>query len=191
MISRVKASPSAGPGPARKLGSSATNPGLLRPLAAADVRVQSSPGLTPTGADLLPNSCGTAPGFRCRVGQARLYALPGVPSEMRAMFESHVAPAACGGRSVRLHSLRSTFLFRDQRGQARRNPGRPHGPRAKPICRNDGLECLARRSHCRSYADALSADALLNQDAAEIRRRLGHLASAPATNRSNRQWPRC
>lgn len=52
-----------------------------------------SQALIPKGCDLLSNNCGTAPGFRRRRDGRCLIALPGVPREMRVMFEEHVAPA--------------------------------------------------------------------------------------------------
>ncbi|MCA8950255.1 MAG: competence/damage-inducible protein A [Planctomycetes bacterium] len=48
--------------------------------------------MVPIGASVLPNSCGTAPGFAATIGAARLFALPGVPREMRAMFAEQVVP---------------------------------------------------------------------------------------------------
>lgn len=47
----------------------------------------------PEGATVLPNAIGTAPGFAVTIGQARLFFLPGVPSEMRRIVEDHVEPA--------------------------------------------------------------------------------------------------
>ena len=47
----------------------------------------------PASAVALPNSVGTAPGFRVRVGDAELFALPGPPREMQAMFAEQVLPA--------------------------------------------------------------------------------------------------
>lgn len=47
----------------------------------------------PVGAAVLPNAVGTAPGFAITLGQARLFFLPGVPSEMRRLVEDHVEPA--------------------------------------------------------------------------------------------------
>jgi len=47
--------------------------------------------MMPAGATVLPNSEGTAPGFIVRVDGVPVAALPGVPYEMRAMFESHLA----------------------------------------------------------------------------------------------------
>jgi competence/damage-inducible protein CinA-like protein len=46
----------------------------------------------PEGADILPNPAGTAPGFGVRFGPCVAYFLPGVPREMRKMFEEQVAP---------------------------------------------------------------------------------------------------
>ena len=46
----------------------------------------------PEGADVLPNPIGTAPGFGVRLGECVAHFLPGVPTEMRKMFEEQVAP---------------------------------------------------------------------------------------------------
>lgn len=48
--------------------------------------------LIPRGARALPNSCGTAPGIRIELRGVPCFALPGVPTEMRAMFAASVAP---------------------------------------------------------------------------------------------------
>jgi len=47
--------------------------------------------MIPAGAIVLDNSEGTANGFVVRCGDAHIAALPGVPHEMRAMFENHLA----------------------------------------------------------------------------------------------------
>ena len=46
----------------------------------------------PEGADPLPNPVGTAPGVTIKVGTTRLVSLPGVPSEMKAIFTGSVIP---------------------------------------------------------------------------------------------------
>jgi len=46
----------------------------------------------PKGAEPLPNPVGTAPGVMMKVDGTLLIALPGVPSEMEAIFEVSVAP---------------------------------------------------------------------------------------------------
>ena len=59
----------------------------------------------PVGATVLPNPHGTAPGFLVRDGARLIAAMPGVPSEMRAMaralLDAHVPPGgAFGSRRV-------------------------------------------------------------------------------------------
>jgi nicotinamide-nucleotide amidase len=46
--------------------------------------------LLPHGAEAVFNECGTAPGVWMRVGRAVVAAMPGVPSEMKVMFEKQV-----------------------------------------------------------------------------------------------------
>ncbi len=46
----------------------------------------------PRGAEPLPNPVGTAPGVTINVGTSRLVSLPGVPSEMKAIFNGSVTP---------------------------------------------------------------------------------------------------
>ena len=64
----------------------------------------------PEGADVLPNPIGTAPGFAVRIGQAVATFLPGVPAEMKRMFEEQVTPrirsmAPQDSYQVRLHTF--------------------------------------------------------------------------------------
>jgi len=47
----------------------------------------------PEAARVILNDAGTAPGIGATLGQARVYALPGVPREMRRMWEVAIAPA--------------------------------------------------------------------------------------------------
>jgi nicotinamide-nucleotide amidase len=46
----------------------------------------------PSGATILPNERGTAPGFSVMIERACAFFLPGVPAEMREMFELEVRP---------------------------------------------------------------------------------------------------
>jgi nicotinamide-nucleotide amidase len=48
--------------------------------------------LLPAGAESIPNDRGTAPGVWMRLGDCWVAAMPGVPSEMYAMFEKQVRP---------------------------------------------------------------------------------------------------
>ncbi|MBK8974803.1 MAG: competence/damage-inducible protein A [Planctomycetes bacterium] len=58
--------------------------------------------LLPRGARALQNRWGTAPGFSLPIGSATLFALPGVPVEMRQMTDAWVAPWLRGSFGARL-----------------------------------------------------------------------------------------
>jgi nicotinamide-nucleotide amidase len=63
----------------------------------------------PKDAEVLPNDRGTAPGFMLLAGTCRLFCLPGVPVEMRWMFDTHVAPRLRGVATPAL--IRSLKVF--------------------------------------------------------------------------------
>jgi nicotinamide-nucleotide amidase len=46
----------------------------------------------PVGCDVLPNEMGTAPGIKATCEGVPVYVLPGVPNEMKAMFETAIRP---------------------------------------------------------------------------------------------------
>lgn len=46
----------------------------------------------PMGTQIIPNTCGTAPGITAKLNTATIYIIPGVPSEMRTMFELAISP---------------------------------------------------------------------------------------------------
>lgn len=48
--------------------------------------------LMPEGSSMLPNPIGTAPGIWMRVNRAMVACLPGVPRELKSMFEVELAP---------------------------------------------------------------------------------------------------
>jgi nicotinamide-nucleotide amidase len=67
----------------------------------------------PAGAEAIANNLGTAPGIMAKVGAVRepplLVALPGVPSEMKQMFEESVLPELrrfAGGQAVVVRKLK-------------------------------------------------------------------------------------
>lgn len=74
----------------------------------------------PVGSEVIPNSCGTAPGMKVRLNRAVIYVTPGVPSEMFAMWRRSIAPEietisdaakgnSGGGRGVILTAKINTF----------------------------------------------------------------------------------
>jgi nicotinamide-nucleotide amidase len=59
----------------------------------------------PEGARIMPNLNGTAPGFVVKLGAADAYFMPGVPSEMKAMFDANIAPHLTALVSVQRHQI--------------------------------------------------------------------------------------
>jgi len=60
----------------------------------------------PHGAEVLANPIGTAPGFATTLGEARAFFMPGVPREMKRMFEEQVVPR------IRALATRSSYQVR-------------------------------------------------------------------------------
>ena len=64
--------------------------------------------MRPLSASCVKNSCGTAPGIMARLGKTQIFVMPGVPKEMKAMFEQSYKPllqAAAGGVVRRIMAL--------------------------------------------------------------------------------------
>ncbi|MCK6457408.1 MAG: competence/damage-inducible protein A [Phycisphaerae bacterium] len=127
--------------------------------------------MVPRGATLLDNDCGTAPGLRARIGRCDAFVLPGVPREMRSMFDRTVRPVLAGRGGFILQRVLRTFGLPEARigeliadlMQRGRNPTIGTTAQAAVV----GIRINAR---ARTLDEAA---ALLDRDAAEIRRRLG------------------
>ncbi|MFW6158462.1 MAG: competence/damage-inducible protein A [Planctomycetota bacterium] len=73
----------------------------------------------PDGADILRNQTGTAAGFRVRISEADIFVLPGVPREMKRMFEDETLPLLpAAGRAIVTRTLRCFGL--SESGTARK-----------------------------------------------------------------------
>jgi competence/damage-inducible protein CinA-like protein len=60
----------------------------------------------PAGARILPNREGTAPGFSVRIDRALSFFMPGVPREMKAMFDAEVVSELRPLVAAELHQVR-------------------------------------------------------------------------------------
>ena len=126
----------------------------------------------PEGAKVIPNPRGTAAGFMLRLKQCEFYCLPGVPSEMKAMFEGGVAPSLAGrsGRAAHVTCLQVFGLPESIIGE-RLNDMMQRGrdPQVATQAR-DGVITVRVTA---SGADQASVAERCAAAAAEIRRRLG------------------
>jgi nicotinamide-nucleotide amidase len=64
----------------------------------------------PEGAEPINNPVGTAPGVRVDLGAVVLFALPGVPSEMEAIFNETIAPSLKRAAGDRVFCEKSIFV---------------------------------------------------------------------------------
>ncbi len=86
--------------------------------------------LFPIGAEVIRNTCGTAPGIWMKLGKSIVVAMPGVPSEMFVMFAEQVQPRLAlmgigGGVFIQAQDQYVRRRRIDDRGKtARRDPPR-------------------------------------------------------------------
>jgi nicotinamide-nucleotide amidase len=129
----------------------------------------------PGGAEVLANRVGLAPGFHVRLGEAELFMMPGVPREMRAIFDESIAPrlgalvADAGGAAARrvwrLAGIGESHVDHRLRGLLDGVEGATlHFRIAFP---ENLVTVVVRR------ADAAAAEAVLDRLDGEVRARLG------------------
>lgn len=126
----------------------------------------------PAGSTILSNAVGTAPGFLVEAHDAKLFFLPGVPREMKPMFEQFVAPrvrTAEGehGYHVVLHTMGvgESWIAEELEGFDELHPDVTLGFRAKP-------GEVAVRVHAR-HTDPVLARQRVDEALETIRDRLG------------------
>ncbi|MGH9086389.1 MAG: competence/damage-inducible protein A [Acidimicrobiales bacterium] len=134
----------------------------------------------PAGATPIEQRTGTAPGLVCPVGDGVVYAVPGVPHEMREMLERTVLPDL-----ERRAGVRQIFASRTLRtwGESESRVAELLAPRidALDVAGNptlaflaSGIEGIKIRLTARAE-DAPAAEALLDAEEAEVRSVLGEL----------------
>jgi nicotinamide-nucleotide amidase len=131
--------------------------------------------LVPKGARPMINPCGTAPGLEARVNRARVFCLPGVPAEMRAMYAEAVEPvlrAAAGGRAI---CSRTVLTFGQAEAEINRMLGELMRPGRHPAVGTLASEAVIGVRVVATGDSPASARELLRRDVEEVRARLGDL----------------
>jgi len=132
----------------------------------------------PEGARFIPDMPGTAPGLICPVGGKVLYAVPGVPFEMRRMLETCVLPdlrRRSGARAVIRSRVVKTWGESESRLAmllADRIEALAGAGGATLAFQASGIEGLKVRITVKAES-AAAADAVLDGEEAELRGRLG------------------
>lgn len=139
-----------------------------RPMTANN-RVQAT---APEGANVLENPCGTAPGLTMCLGRAMVWVFPGVPAEMKALFDLYLAPglAAQTGRVILTRALNVFGLGESQVAERLGDLMRRDRNPLVGTTVSGGIIAIRIRAE---FPMASEAQAALEKTAAEIRQGLG------------------
>lgn len=128
----------------------------------------------PAGAVMIENTCGTAPGIKARLGNCAFFVMPGVPHEMKTMFETTIAPflAESGSKVILTHRI-DTFgrgestvaTLLDELMARDRNP-------LVGTTASDGIVSVRIRCESHSHSEAAR---LIGETNEEIKKRLGDI----------------
>jgi nicotinamide-nucleotide amidase len=132
----------------------------------------------PVGATVIEQRTGTAPGLICPVGEKVIYAVPGVPYEMKEMLERSVLPdltARAGRRQVIVSRVLRTWGESESRVAELLDPritALDEGGGATIAFLASGIEGIKVRLTARAETEAAAA-ALLDAEEVEVRAALG------------------
>ncbi|HPF39474.1 MAG TPA: competence/damage-inducible protein A [Phycisphaerae bacterium] len=127
----------------------------------------------PAGGAALRNERGTAPGVRARLHNADIYCFPGVPGEMRHMYEVHLRPqieTASTGGATHIHILRTFGMSESEIGERLRDLMRRD---RNPTVGTSASDLVISIRIVSTGASRDAAQSQLEADCAEIRDRLG------------------
>ncbi len=128
--------------------------------------------LVPIGAEPIDNDGGTAPGIAARLGAAVVFALPGVPPEMEAMFETAVLPRLPRAGSI---AVRRIHCFGTGESDIGERIADLMAPGANPAVGTTAKAGVITVRINAAGASEEAAGAAADAVAAEVRRRLGTL----------------
>ena len=126
----------------------------------------------PEGADVLPNPNGTAPGFAVFLGTCRAFFVPGVPREMKAMFESAIVPRLRPVAVIDAHQVRLRTFGLPEATVGERLAGLEEANRGLTIGYRASFPEIEVKVHVRAGGHD-EARARASSIADEVRQRLG------------------
>ncbi len=131
--------------------------------------------MMPAGCHAIENTCGTAPGIRGRWDRAQIFVMPGVPREMKVMFERDVRPVlatASGGAALAQQVLWCCGAGESDIGEMIRDLMQRG---ANPTVGTTAQEAIIGVRVNAWGASPKEAQRMLAATTAEVRRRLGTL----------------
>jgi nicotinamide-nucleotide amidase len=117
----------------------------------------------------IPNPNGTAPGWDTRVNGRRIVSMPGVPREMRHMWQHSIEPTLTSGALLRSRTLKLLGIGESHAEEALGDLVRSTAPTVVTKAKDDGLHVRMTDKD----ADAATMDARIAAMEARIRERLG------------------
>lgn len=129
----------------------------------------------PDGAEALHNNSGTAPGIHAHLHNADIYCIPGVPSEMRGMFDAHIRPMLekqSGGGATRIGVIRTFGMSESELGERLKDMMRRD---RNPTVGTSATELVISIRIVSQGPAREIAQSQLDADIAEIRTRLGNV----------------
>lgn len=130
--------------------------------------------MRPVLADVIENQWGTAPGLKARLNNCMVYVMPGVPSEMKAIFQAHILPElhAGSGLVILTRTLCSFGVGESTAGERLGDlMARTRNPKVGTTV-SGGIISIRIRSEFSSVSGAKQA---LDSTVAEVRNRLGQM----------------
>lgn len=131
--------------------------------------------LIPGGGTALANTCGTAPGIRVEHGDAVVYALPGVPRELMAMYERSIEPELIARSAGKVLVCRSVNCFGASEAVVGSQIKDLMAPERHPVVGITVREGVMKIRITAAGVDGPSARSAADADVLLIRERLGKL----------------
>lgn len=132
--------------------------------------------MTPRGASAIPNANGTAPGIRAVLHGALVYVMPGVPREMKGMYDASIEPEVLamgsGTRGVILTTKVNTFGIGESNVSEILGPQLMHRDRNPKVGTTvaEGVVSVRLRSE---FATREEAQRQLDETLSQVRGKLG------------------
>lgn len=140
-----------------------------RPMSASN-RVQA---LVPRGCRVVHNPRGTAPGLWYEKDGRHLFALPGVPSEMKAMYTAAIVPLVAGLASGRSTQIARVLTFGMSEAKIGELIADLMARGRHPLVGTTASEAMITIRIVATAESPQAARELAQRDAAEVRKRLG------------------
>ena len=133
--------------------------------------------MIPCGCDVLENNVGTAPGIAARIGKTSVFFLPGVPAEMKAMFDESVKDKlrqiVSAGGDKKVYAYRTLHTYGTGESNIAEILGDMMGRGRNPVVNSTAAHSIVSIRIISRGPDEEAAGALIEPVERELRRRLG------------------